>query len=273
MASIRSIANVLDPVHWPLPDPQNPSGAPSISIRALAGGHRWLGIAPSPIPPDNTTFRPIPDPFSLRSLFNRHEHQATTLSRFLSYNTYLLPGVEIPWDAFINSALVGGIAGVLEIFALTAFEVLVGLDLSVENILRFTFTTLDPLDLLAAFGVSVSSLAEAVGAPAVIGDALEAIIEFVGIGVARNAAEELIIAVANEACLQLTDILALTNQDPLGLLLLVLSKLGIGPTAMLAVMGIHLPGPLGEKPAIRERASEIALATMEGYEIMALSEV
>lgn len=69
--SIADIAEFMDPVETPR------------SVRALTALHRWPAGGP-------------PRQVSLRAIALRHETDATRRVRLLWYNTYLLPGAQIP---------------------------------------------------------------------------------------------------------------------------------------------------------------------------------
>lgn len=69
-ASFREIANLMDPVE------------PATNMRRLAEMHQWPNGEP-------------PTPLRLRDFFARHTHPATVRQKFLFYNTFLLPGVNL----------------------------------------------------------------------------------------------------------------------------------------------------------------------------------
>jgi hypothetical protein len=86
-ASLRAIAGFMDPVR------------PAGSIQELAKMHRWPTGTP-------------PRPLSLRSLTTRHHHPQKVTIKFLWYNTFLLPGFDIPAGTFVG-AVVGFVGGAI----------------------------------------------------------------------------------------------------------------------------------------------------------------
>jgi endonuclease/exonuclease/phosphatase family metal-dependent hydrolase len=83
-ASIWDLARLMDPVE------------PPRSTRDLANIHRW-----------STGSRPTT--FSLRSIVDRHRSAQRVTRRFLFYNTFLLPGLELCIKDFIINRVLPGI--------------------------------------------------------------------------------------------------------------------------------------------------------------------
>lgn len=86
--SFKDIAKLMDPVKTPN------------SLRELAALHRWSDGNP-------------PIHLSMKTFSDRHRHHLKAQQRFLFYNAFLLPEVEIPVGVFIGAIVAGPVGAVI----------------------------------------------------------------------------------------------------------------------------------------------------------------
>jgi hypothetical protein len=250
--SLRDISQIMDPLE------------PPTSLKELANRHRWMSGSP-------------PNPISIRSITDRYSQQENII-RFLSYNTFLLDGFEIPLNLFDLSEL-------LLKLKMTPAELILKLGIGIPELI--TKLGIDAAQVLARKYGS-EGLANALGVAEDVKSTLEDVLNFITFGAfdwAKVAVED-VLGVAEisplNALMKLgltpLEILKIMGIDPLEALI----RLGIG---IANVLGADIPDPLtaGAKPALNERAREIGPKLMvpmslapgldKSYEIIALCEV
>lgn len=265
-ASFRAIATLMDPV------------TPPASLRELIARHRWLpGQAPSPR--------------SFRGVAARHAHPQTSRHRFLNYNTFLLPGIDIEFQ----------LGEVLAQLGLSALEALLQLELQAHITLagvmaRYSVDAVDALvnlvgvDKTSEFlGVSLEDAVEAGLLAGLLGGVAGPIGVAIGAGavaakIADMSATEKIIALLAEAHKTAVEALGLAGVTLARLLtwwlfdpLQILIDFNVDPQQLLWLLfKVAIPAPwrVGDKPALEERATAIGqVCAASGYDILALSEV
>lgn len=266
MTSIRDIAATIDPARWPpgaLPQGRNVF----LSLKELAAGHRWLGVPPEP--PRPGFIRPLPDVVSLAEVVKRHDGPSSAKHRFLSYNTYLLPGVPLPWNEYMLEDTFRFTSDMLRDTELDPADVLAQVPIigsDVAGILR-----IDVLDHVDQLKISVSSIADDLGV-GFVGDAIGALIDFVRtIGMSVDDVRKSALKVLDGMRKTALDIVLEVGQDVTAAFMEVTKA--IGPVALLRYLGMEVPQAIAAKPLLAERTEEIGSALSGRFDIMALSEV
>ncbi|MFC7739167.1 endonuclease/exonuclease/phosphatase family protein [Roseomonas sp. GCM10028921] len=236
--------------------------APPVTLRELGRRHRWAETG-------------TPHRVSLRAIADRHNDPATRSFRFLSYNTFLLPGVNITYD----------LSETLLTLGINATEALLELALSPEELLRtvergameVVEKLFSPIELAKDLGLDMGVLEGAAKAALDIADFLTAGV----FDLASNLTFEIVFEVYGKSALhalndigvEVLDILNVLGILPIDVLVRVILLSG---KLVLGAFGVEIPYPvrIGAKAALRERAVAIGQALAgQGYDVMALSEV
>jgi hypothetical protein len=237
---------------------------PPTSLKDLANRHRWISGSP-------------PNPISIRSITDRYSQQENII-RFLSYNTFLLDGFEIPLNLFDLSEL-------LLRLGMTPAELITKLGIGIPELIAKL--SIDAAQVLARKYGS-EGLANALGVANDVKSTFEDVLNIITFG-AFNWAKVAVGDVLGVAKISPVDALIELGLTPLEILKIMgidpleaLIKMGIG---IANVLGADIPDPLtvGAKPALNERAREIGPKLMgpmslapgldKSYEIIALCEV
>ncbi len=244
--SLRDISQIIDPLE------------PPTSLKEVAKRHRWMSGNP-------------PNSISMWSITDRYS-DPTNIIRFLSYNTFLLDGFEIPLNLFDLTIVLEKVGTTVADYFATKLEI------GIEDMMgRFG---IDPMNILSArwsakslagaLGISWGVVLAATGGAAIFADP--------GIGVVLKVAGIICRGSSYQARRHSLEILEIAGKDPLTALV----ELGI---TVGTILGVDIPDPIaiGAKPALTERSQELGPKLMEpmnlaygldkSYEIIALCEV
>ncbi len=245
VTSVREVRTIMDPSY------------PASSVRNLYERFRWTGQSKD---------------ISVASILRRMSSPSLTSHKVLSYNTFLLPGIDIPFSIGETLAAIG-VSAVKAIFDLQ-FKI-------ADIVAKFGLDALGYLD--EHFGVT--AVADNLGINKIALEAIVASINPIAILglVSDRAIIEALLSFANVSA---TDELArLLGSLETGLATLIdwmamdaiTVLVGLGVTEAVIVLhylGIDLDFHPGAKKALEERASGIGVACMvRGYDVMAFSEV
>jgi len=236
--------------------------APPTGRRGLDRRHRWVNPAP-------------PRVISMRMIGDRHLGTASTASRFLSYNTYLIPGLTLP-DDLRDFLLRAGITAdrAIRDLGLSVAEVLAHLGRDAMEVIQNKF---NPVSLAQALGVNMGGLEDFVSDALGLVDTLT----FQVFDLAEHLTFDLVLKFWGGSALDALQSIGLDAVDVIDALLLDQVKilevlaLKIGKL-VLGELGIDFPFPFSIKdaPARPERALAIGqMCAAQGYDIMAFSEV
>ena len=247
MTSFRTIAARIDPI------------TPPMSLRELDRRHRWH------------TSHPI----SFNAIAERHFGPSSADTRFLSYNTFLLPPISVPFDVSDMLFRVGiTIEQAMQDLGLTVAEFLFHTGRDAMDVIKAKF---DPISLAKALGADMGALEDVVKGVVGFVDTITFgvfdLAEHLTIDIVLGFMQKSAMDVIHEVGIGIIEILGLLGMDPLENLIALVMLTG---KVVLAPFGKEIPYPyqVEGKPALHERALAIGAACAKaGYDVMAFSEV